>query len=160
MGGSTEFACRVRPCILTSLENPRQSRPCGAQPRTLGLDPRDGAENSEWPARGRTAEHCTDPHVLWIGPLLDVFMLDMRSYRGPNAEGLEETYGPGAYFLGPAQVAWLKRELELGGGQMKSEHQPHAIPQTSNLTVFCASRIDDLSRRRCSLASAVKWPCR
>ena len=45
------------------------------------------------------------------GPLLDVFMLDMRSYRGPNAEGLEETYGPGAYFLGPAQVAWLKREL-------------------------------------------------
>ena len=38
-------------------------------------------------------------------------MLDMRSYRGPNAEGLEETYGSGAYFLGPAQVAWLKREL-------------------------------------------------
>lgn len=45
------------------------------------------------------------------GPLLDVFMLDMRSYRGPNGENLEETYGPSAYFLGPAQVAWLKREL-------------------------------------------------
>ena len=45
------------------------------------------------------------------GPLLDVFMLDMRSYRGPNGEGLEETYGPAAYFLGPPQVAWLKREL-------------------------------------------------
>jgi alkaline phosphatase D len=38
-------------------------------------------------------------------------MLDMRSYRGPNGEGLEESYGPAAYFLGPAQVAWLKREL-------------------------------------------------
>src|SRR5260370_8475524 len=38
-------------------------------------------------------------------------MLDMRSYRGPNGEGLEETYGPAAYFLGPAQVAWLEREL-------------------------------------------------
>ena len=45
------------------------------------------------------------------GPLLDVFMLDMRSYRGPNGEGQETSYGPEAYFLGPAQVAWLKREL-------------------------------------------------
>src|SRR6516162_719144 len=45
------------------------------------------------------------------GPRLDVCMLDMRSYRGPNGEGQEESYGPAAYFLGPAQVAWLKREL-------------------------------------------------
>ena len=28
------------------------------------------------------------------GPLLDVFMLDMRSYRGPNGEGNDESYGP------------------------------------------------------------------
>jgi hypothetical protein len=48
----------------------------------------------------------------------------------------------------------------IGGGQMKSEHQPHTTPQPSNLTVFRPSRINDLSRRRCSLASAVKWPCR
>jgi alkaline phosphatase D len=45
------------------------------------------------------------------GPLLDVFMLDMRSYRGPNGEGLEASYGPAAYFLGPQQVAWLKHGL-------------------------------------------------
>jgi alkaline phosphatase D len=45
------------------------------------------------------------------GPLLDVFMLDMRSYRGPNGEGKEDSYGPAAYFLGPAQIAWLKQEL-------------------------------------------------
>ena len=38
-------------------------------------------------------------------------MLDMRSYRGPNGEGREEAYGPAAYFLGPTQVAWLKRAL-------------------------------------------------
>src|SRR5262249_61213440 len=38
-------------------------------------------------------------------------VLDMRSYRGPNGEGQEDSYGPAAYFLGPAQVAWLKREL-------------------------------------------------
>jgi alkaline phosphatase D len=45
------------------------------------------------------------------GPLLDLFLLDMRSYRGPNAENSEETYGPSAHFLGPRQVSWLKREL-------------------------------------------------
>ena len=45
------------------------------------------------------------------GPLLDIFMLDMRSYRGPNGEDKQEIYGPDAYFLGPTQVAWLKREL-------------------------------------------------
>ena len=45
------------------------------------------------------------------GPLLDVFMLDMRSYRGPNGENRQTEYGPDAYFLGPQQLAWLKREL-------------------------------------------------
>jgi alkaline phosphatase D len=39
------------------------------------------------------------------GPLLDVFMLDMRSYRGPNGEGKEDSYGPAAYFLGLTQIA-------------------------------------------------------
>jgi alkaline phosphatase D len=48
---------------------------------------------------------------IGYGPLLDVFLIDMRSYRGPNAENDETAYGPSAYFLGPAQVAWLKREL-------------------------------------------------
>ena len=38
-------------------------------------------------------------------------MLDMRSYRGPNGEDNDENYGPDAYFLGPQQIAWLKREL-------------------------------------------------
>jgi alkaline phosphatase D len=45
------------------------------------------------------------------GPLVDVFMLDMRSYRGPNGEDKQASYGPAAYFLGPTQIAWLKREL-------------------------------------------------
>jgi alkaline phosphatase D len=45
------------------------------------------------------------------GPLLDVFMLDMRSYRGPNGENNDGAYGPTSHFLGPQQVAWLKREL-------------------------------------------------
>src|SRR5690242_1476290 len=45
------------------------------------------------------------------GPHLDVFMLDERSYRGANGPNLETSYGPASYFLGPDQMAWLKREL-------------------------------------------------
>ena len=45
------------------------------------------------------------------GPTLDVFMLDMRSYRGPNGENRQTSYAPDAYFMGPAQIAWLKHEL-------------------------------------------------
>src|SRR5262245_9343307 len=46
------------------------------------------------------------------GPLLDLFLLDMRSYRGSNAAHPDGSYGPDAYLLGPAQLAWLKRELK------------------------------------------------
>jgi len=62
-----------------------------------------------------TRDVITEPGRVYrkisYGPLLDVFVLDMRSYRGPNGEGKETAYGPDAYFLGPAQVAWLKRAL-------------------------------------------------
>jgi len=45
------------------------------------------------------------------GPLLDIFLLDMRSYRGSNTGALGDQYGPDAYLLGPAQLTWLKHEL-------------------------------------------------
>ncbi|MBR0755231.1 alkaline phosphatase D family protein [Bradyrhizobium jicamae] len=48
---------------------------------------------------------------LSYGPHLDVFMLDERSYRGPNGPNLQTEYGPDAYFIGPEQLAWLKRAL-------------------------------------------------
>lgn len=63
------------------------------------------------PVRASAAEPGRIYRRISYGPLLDVFVIDMRSYRGPNAEGLEETYSPSAYILGPRQVAWLKREL-------------------------------------------------
>jgi alkaline phosphatase D len=56
---------------------------------------------------------------LSYGPLVDVFMLDMRSYRGPNGEDKQATYGPDAYFLGPTQIAWLKRELKASKATWK-----------------------------------------
>jgi len=45
------------------------------------------------------------------GPLLDVFALDMRSYRGPDGPHADRIYRPDDYLLGPDQVAWLKSEL-------------------------------------------------
>jgi alkaline phosphatase D len=56
---------------------------------------------------------------IGYGPLLDVFVLDQRSYRGANGENRQTSYGPDAYFMGPAQIAWLKRELKASRATWK-----------------------------------------
>lgn len=45
------------------------------------------------------------------GPALEVFMLDERTYRGPNGENRQPDPGPDAAMLGPEQLAWLKEGL-------------------------------------------------
>jgi alkaline phosphatase D len=45
------------------------------------------------------------------GPLLDLFMLDMRSYRGPNGENRQTQLTDEARILGAEQVQWLKQRL-------------------------------------------------
>jgi alkaline phosphatase D len=45
------------------------------------------------------------------GPLLEVFVLDMRSYRGPNSANLQTTASEETDFLGRAQLNWLKAGL-------------------------------------------------
>lgn len=45
------------------------------------------------------------------GPLLEVFVLDMRSYRGPNTANLQAEAGPDTAFLGREQLDWLKKGL-------------------------------------------------
>ena len=47
--------------------------------------------------------------VLHHGPLLDVFVLDMRWYRDPNSPNRQAVNDGG--LLGREQAAWLKREL-------------------------------------------------
>ena len=62
-----------------------------------------------------TRQTWTEPGRIYrkiaYGPLLDVFMLDMRSYRGPNGVR-DDTVGPRTDLLGPAQLSWLKRALK------------------------------------------------
>lgn len=47
--------------------------------------------------------------VIRYGPLLDVFVLDMRSYRDANSANAASATDSG--ILGAKQVAWLEREL-------------------------------------------------
>jgi alkaline phosphatase D len=46
------------------------------------------------------------------GPLLDVFVLDMRSYRGPNSSNLQTEENKESAFLGRPQVDWLLQGLK------------------------------------------------
>jgi alkaline phosphatase D len=45
------------------------------------------------------------------GPHLDVFVLDFRTYRGPNTANDQSVRSDETSFLGREQLAWLKREL-------------------------------------------------
>jgi alkaline phosphatase D len=44
---------------------------------------------------------------LRLGPTLEVFALDLRSYRGPNTPNRQTTADPGTVMLGRAQLDWL-----------------------------------------------------
>jgi alkaline phosphatase D len=48
---------------------------------------------------------------IGYGPTLDLFVLDMRSGRGPNAPNRQAEASDETALLGPAQVAWLQTEL-------------------------------------------------
>ena len=56
-----------------------------------------------------------DPERIYrsaaYGPSLEVFMLDERSYRGPNSPNRQTALGEDPAFLGSEQLRWLKRAL-------------------------------------------------
>ena len=85
--------------------------------------PRKSAASLVWARISRPSRvRIERPRVPQAGiraPLVDVFMLDMRSYRGPNGENRQAEYGPEAYFLGPPQIAWLKQELKVSKATWK-----------------------------------------
>ncbi|MBV7297367.1 alkaline phosphatase D family protein [Enterovibrio paralichthyis] len=57
----------------------------------------------------------TDPQRIYrkfhYGPLLDVFAIDMRSYRGDNGANNQTTASAETAFLGSKQILWLKQQL-------------------------------------------------
>jgi alkaline phosphatase D len=46
------------------------------------------------------------------GPLVEVFALDMRGFRGPNSPNLQVSAGPETAFLGSDQARWLADSLQ------------------------------------------------
>jgi alkaline phosphatase D len=71
------------------------------------------------PMREAMAEPGRVYRKIPYGPLLDVFLLDMRSYRGADGPHADRIYGPDDYLLGPAQMRWLKRGLALSHAMWK-----------------------------------------
>ncbi|KGJ18253.1 alkaline phosphatase D family protein [Paracoccus sanguinis] len=53
------------------------------------------------------------------GPLLDIFMLDLRSYRDANDAGMQTEAGDGTTLLGAAQIEWLKGALKASTATWK-----------------------------------------
>jgi alkaline phosphatase D len=51
------------------------------------------------------------------GPMLDVFLIDMRSYRDSTSNNRDDNSD--AFILGPTQLAWLKRELAASDATWK-----------------------------------------
>jgi len=60
------------------------------------------------------------------GPLLDIFVLDARSYRGPNGKNQARKIGPGTAFFGERQIDWLCDRLAASRATWKviSSDQP------------------------------------
>jgi alkaline phosphatase D len=54
---------------------------------------------------------------IGYGPMLDVFLIDMRSYRDSTWNKRDDNSD--TFILGPAQLAWLKRELAASDATWK-----------------------------------------
>ncbi|HEV2504998.1 MAG TPA: alkaline phosphatase [Mesorhizobium sp.] len=63
------------------------------------------------PIRFTPAEPGRVYRKIAYGPLVDVFFLDMRSYRGANGPNLQTELNADSRMLGEQQTRWLKREL-------------------------------------------------
>jgi alkaline phosphatase D len=63
------------------------------------------------PIRYTPAEPGRVYRKISYGPMLDVFFIDLRSYRGPNGPDVETTLDDTSRIIGAEQLRWLKREL-------------------------------------------------
>jgi alkaline phosphatase D len=91
--------------------------------QTIGAKNYEVTSTSLLAARGRRAMfdynamriNADDPERIYrsfaYGPSLEVFMLDERSYRGPNTPNRQTAINDESAFLGTAQMRWLKAAL-------------------------------------------------
>jgi alkaline phosphatase D len=65
-----------------------------------------------WPIRQRRRELGRVYRRISYGPSLDMFVIDMRTYRGPNTANDQSEASELTAILGRTQLDWLKRQLE------------------------------------------------
>lgn len=96
------------------------------------------------PIRYTPAEPGRVYRKLSYGPLLDVFFLDLRSYRGPNSDGMQESITVESQVLGAAQLDWLKRELSASNATWKviASDQPIGLIVWDNTAVEAVANGD------------------
>ncbi len=63
------------------------------------------------PIRATSDGHARIYRTIPYGPLLELFFLDLRSYRGPNSPNRQSELDDTSAFLGKPQFEWLKRRL-------------------------------------------------
>ena len=80
-------------------------------------------------------------HVPY-GPLLDVFVIDMRSYRGPNTFNRQPLPGEDTVFLGRPQIQWLK------WGLLRSRATWKVIASDMPIGLLVGDGTDDQGRPR------------
>jgi len=80
------------------------------------------------------------------GPLLEIFALDMRSYRGANSPNVQTELNPDSAILGSAQVSWLKAALKASTSTWKviASDMPLSlvVPDTGGTFEAVANRHD------------------
>ena len=66
---------------------------------------------------------CSEPERIHrsvpYGPLVELFVADMRSTRGPNTANTQPAPGPETVFFGSEQLEWLKRGLARSAAAWK-----------------------------------------
>ena len=71
------------------------------------------------PIRYAPAEPGRVYRKISYGPMLDIFFIDLRSYRGPNGASMEAEMSDASRIFGAEQLAWLKRELAVSDATWK-----------------------------------------
>ena len=86
-------------------------------------DPGRQAFRNYWPIRDGRSEPLY--RKLSFGPLVDVFVLDLRAHRAPNSDNDQSEAGAETVMLGPEQSAWFKEAMaesravwKIVGGEM------------------------------------------
>lgn len=69
-----------------------------------------------WPLRRQSGKLY---RRLPYGPQLEVFVLDLRSFRAPNSSNRQTEAGPETRLLGTEQLQWLKRSLASSSATWK-----------------------------------------